>query len=169
MIDFMTKCKKKFAIKEKKVKRSKSKKTCRRTEFRNAKISKQEVFLKEVFEYLQNKLENGEKLYRLKNCLSDGLLQLKNGNILIEVKGGKLNWLKQCNALTQLMIASKWIEDKWNIDIDDYWIIAEDFTKEWTTKTLDYPLEYHRFIKDRFGFDVRLMQYNNGQLTEIVA
>ena len=101
--------------------------------------------------------------------MSDGLLQLKNGNILIEVKGGKLNWAKQCNALTQLMIASKWIKEKWDIDLDDYWIIAEDFTEEWTTKTLDYPLEYHRFIKDTFKFDIRLIQYNNGQLTEIVA
>ena len=153
--DFMARWERKFGIKERKVKRKK-KLTCKRFDFQNTRIGKQEVFLKRVFEYLQSKLEDGETLYRLKNCLCDGMLQLKDGNILIEVKGGKLNWLKQCNAMTQLMIPSKWIKERWNIDLNGYWIIAEDFTEEWKSKTLDYALEYHRFIKDTFHFDVHL-------------
>jgi len=165
----MVKWKRKFNINKRKVKR-KEKLPCKRTDFREIQGRMKDDFLKEVFNYLQSKLGNREKLYRFENCLCDGMLELEDGNILIEVKGGKLNWGYQCIAITQLMIATVWLKEKWNENVNEHWIIAEDFTsrQNWG-KTLDYALEYHRFIKEAFGFDIRLVQYKDSQLIEIVS
>jgi len=167
--EFISRLKIKFDINEIKEKR-KTKRPCKRIDFKKIQVPKKDRFLKKVFNHLQNKLETGETLYRFCNCLCDGMLKLQGGNILLEVKGGKLNWGSQCIAITQLMIASKWIKDKWNENVDGYWIVAEDFTssQDWGN-TLDYALEYHRFVKGAFGFDIRLMQYKDNQLIEIVS
>jgi len=127
-------------------------------------------FLKKVFEHLQSKLEDGESLYRLRACNCDGFMKLKDGNILIEIKGGELNWGYQCTAITELIIGSKLVRDRWNENANEHWIIAKAFTSgQGWDRTLDYPLETHRFIKDAIGFEIHLLQFKDGQLTEIVS
>jgi len=133
-------------------------------------------FEQNVFKYLFDEYSGAKnRIYKLKNCRCDGLLELNEKLILLEMKGG-INGQWDRFAICQLIEGKYFLKEAWNYDVEEGWIVFGEFIKSnWTrNKNLNparYPLETINNINETLSglLKIRLFQHKNNELIELVT